>query len=148
MRYAERAPLCKGSCRAATEGLCGRILRLGKCAGEKVRGIDFAVVSSGFDGTPAKWGQFGFGAFGRWAHRKVRHDNPSVSFAASSPYSGEPLACTASARVPFKENHQISICGFAKGIPYSHSISSPLPDPTSLPNKIHKKSPSNPLPFL
>ena len=111
MRYAERAPLCKGSCRAATEGLCGRILRLGKCAGEKVRGIDFAVVSSGFDGTPAKWGQFGFGAFGRWAHRKVRHDNPSVSFADGSPYTSGAFATFRIEQHTSKQTaRQIPIC--------------------------------------
>ena len=93
---APRAPLCKGSCREATEGLCGTNFRLWKCIGEKVRGNDFAVESSGFGSTSAKWGQNGHGTFGRWAHREVCHYNPSVSFADSSPYTGEPLPCTAS----------------------------------------------------
>ena len=88
---AARAPLCKGSCRAATEGLCSTVLQFRKYFGEKVRGNDFAVESTGFDGTSAKWGQNGHGTFGRWAHREVRHYNPSVSFADSSPYTGEPL---------------------------------------------------------
>ena len=89
--YAPRAPLCKGSCREATEGLCGTIFRVGKCIGEKVRQNDFAVESSGFNGTSAKWGQKGLGTFERWAHREVHHYNPSVSSADSSPYTGEPL---------------------------------------------------------
>ena len=89
--------MCKGSCREATEGLCGTIFRVGKCIGEKVLGNDFAVESTGFDGTSAKWGQNGHGTFGRWAHREVCYYNPSVSFADSSPYTGEPLPCTASA---------------------------------------------------
>ena len=100
---AARAPLCKGSCREATEGLCGTIFRLWKCIGKKVRGNDFAVESSGFDGTSAKWGQNGHGAFGRWAHREVCHYNPSVSFADSSPYTGEPLPHTASNRTPLNK---------------------------------------------
>ena len=49
-----KAPLCKGSCREATEGLCGTVYRFRKCIGEKVRGNDFAAESSGFDGTWAK----------------------------------------------------------------------------------------------
>ncbi len=32
---------------------------------------------------------------------EVRHYNPSVSFADSSPYTGEPLTHTASGRKPF-----------------------------------------------
>ena len=109
-----RAPLCKGSCREATEGLCGTIFRLWKCIGKKVRGNDFAVESSGFDGTSAKWGQNGHGAFGRWAHREVCHYNPSVSFADSSPYTGEPLPRTASAPLATAQTAQqisnLSIC--------------------------------------
>ena len=99
---APRAPLCKGSCREATEGLCGTNFRLWKCIGEKVRGNDFAVESSGFGGTSAKWGQKGLCTFGRWAHRKVCHYNPSVSFADSSPYTGEP--CPSSTTLPFIES--------------------------------------------
>ena len=90
-RDAARAPLCKGSCREATEGLCSTVLQFRKCFGEKAGGNDFAVESSVFDGTSAKRGQNGHGTFGRWAHREVHHYNPSVSFAASSPYTGEPL---------------------------------------------------------
>ena len=117
-----RAPLCKGSCREATEGLCGTIFRVGKCIGEKVRGNDFAVESSGFDRTSAKWGQNGHGTFGRWAHREVCHYNPSVSFADSSPYTGEPLPRTASAPLATAQTAQqisnLSLCGIIRS-PYS-----------------------------
>ena len=52
-----RAPLCKGSCREATEGLCGTVLRFGKCFGEKAYGNDFAVESSYSNDASAKQGQ-------------------------------------------------------------------------------------------
>ena len=95
-----RAPLCKGSCREATEGLCGTVLQFRKCFGEKAYGNDFAVESSYFNDASAKRGQNGHCSFGRWAHREVHHYNPSVSYADSSPYTGEPLARTASGRKP------------------------------------------------
>ena len=91
MRYAARAPLCKGSCREATEGLCGTVLQFRMHFGEKAVGNDFAVESSYFNDASAKRGQNGHCSFGRWAHREVHHYNPSVSYADSSPYTGEPL---------------------------------------------------------
>ena len=112
---AARAPLCKGSCREATEGLCSTVLQFRKCFGETAGGNDFAVESSVFDGTSAKRGQNGHGTFGRWAHREVCHYNPSVSFADSSPYTGEPLPRTASTRTPRnKQLHKFPICRFAE----------------------------------
>ena len=53
---AARAPLCKGSCREATEGLCSTTCRLKQWLGEKVRRNDFAVEFSRFDDASAKWG--------------------------------------------------------------------------------------------
>ena len=118
---AARAPLCKGSCREATEGLCGTIFRLWKCIGEKVRGNDFTVESTGFDGTSAKWGQNGHGTFGRWAHREVCHYNPSVSFADSSPYTGEPLPCTAS--TPHTVGQTVQQIPISERLGQSHTLS-------------------------
>ena len=57
---AARAPLCKGSCREATEGLCSTTCRLKQWFGEKVCRNDFAVEFSHFDDASAKWGQNGY----------------------------------------------------------------------------------------
>ncbi len=57
---AARAPLCKGSCREATEGLCSTTSRLIQWFGEKVRRHNFAVELSDFDDASAKWGQNGY----------------------------------------------------------------------------------------
>ena len=84
-------PCVKGAVAKRLRDCAVQSFRLWKCIGEKVRGNDFAVESSGFGSTSAKWGQNGHGTFGRWAHREVCHYNPSVSFADSSPYTGEPL---------------------------------------------------------
>ena len=97
---AAKAPLCKGSWPGGPEGLCSTVLQFRKCFGEKAYGNDFAVESSYFNDASAKRGRNGHCSFGRWAHREVHHYNPSVSFADSSPYTGEPLAHTASGRKP------------------------------------------------
>ena len=101
--HASKAPLCKGSCREATEGLCSTVLQFRKCFGEKAYGNDFAAESSYFNDASAKRGQNGHCTFGRWAHREVHHYNPSVTSLRtgdSSPYTGEPLTRTASSRTP------------------------------------------------
>ena len=115
-------PCVKGAVAKRLRDCAVQSFRLWKCIGEKVCGNDFAVESFGFDGTSAKWGQNGHGAFGRWAHREVCHYNPSVSFADSSPYSGEPLPRTASAPLATAQTAQqisnLSLCGIIRS-PYS-----------------------------
>ena len=91
--------------------MCSTVLQFRKCFGEKAYGNDFAVESSYFNDASAKRGQNGHCTFERWAHREVHHYNPSVSFADSSPCTGEPLPCTASARKPFTDQlYKFPIC--------------------------------------
>ena len=51
---------------------------------------------------------------------EVRHYNPSVSFADSSPYTGEPLTRTASGRVPFTK--QLAKFQFSPLLRYKRKI--------------------------